>query len=272
MVNMMLEIEDIYNMFSEQSGTVEIFFLLLVVLFFASKNKRLKLYFIMPSFLILLFITNPISMKVFVESGFIEANRYVRLYWLLPVGLVVAYGATFLIKIAEKESVFFKRVCFVMIMIMMLFFGDYMFTEENFSEATNIYKLPSGVVEVTDIICEDVITNGGEITDIRIAVPLSLSSYIRQYNADIKMLYGRNSEATVTANEVRRLMKEDEYNIHGLQSYLRRGSCSYVVLDADKKQIGNIEEYGYILIGETNGYLIYKDLECEEHILWGEIT
>ena len=39
--------------------------------------------------------------------------------------------------------------------------------------------------------------------------------------------------------------------------------CHYVILPQDKEINGNLEEYGYVVFGSTQGYVIYRDTTPE---------
>ena len=89
-----------------------LFLLALVYLLVAEKNKRRRALFLyMPLSLLLLFFF-PIFRKVFVRlMG--DGDTYYRVLWLIPMGIITAYGA---IKLAgqlyEKKGVWAGRMAF----------------------------------------------------------------------------------------------------------------------------------------------------------------
>lgn len=249
---------EIYGLFSGNGLAVSTVFMLMLFLTYKSKNAILKKYFIYPSLVVLLFITNPISLKLFVDTALLLESRYVRLYWLLPVAAVVAYLCAAAVKRGEGKKR--MEVVALLLVVCIMISGNYMFSSANFQKAENIYKLPKGVIEVTEAIREDALKDEKQMSDVKAAVPGTLSPYIRQYDGEIKMLYGRNIESDPVSNMVQTQMKKSELNIQVITSYARKGECQYLVLEADKKQDDKMDKFGYQLVKEEKGYLIYKDM------------
>lgn len=270
----------IYDLFRGSGATVSIYFVVLLILVLQSKNERVRHFILYPAIVVLLLIWNPILLQKVVMSGRLSMERYVRMYWLLPIPITMAYGAVKLMRSAGdamahhgKETVGKlpchpdRKVSFaaVAIVVAMILLGDYMFKAENYSDATNLYKIPQAALEVTDAIREDAGASAVEPGEVRIVVPESISSYVKQYDGEIKMLFGRygygydiydrNAEAIVWN------MHEEQLDMNWICDYARAGGCNYVVVENWKPQVGSLEERGYAFLGDVAGYLIYRDME-----------
>lgn len=252
--------KQIFELFAADKCTVWIFILITIILVLKSKNIIMRYFYLYPSMLIFLFIVNPICIKIMVASGFIASNRYVRLYWLFPIGCVTAYACTILTKASAKKHTWLGKITCLCLLISMAVLGNYMFTKENYDRATNIYKLPKGTMEVTDIIHKDATEDGKVMWEIKIAVPPSLCPYIRQYDGDVQLLYGRNIENDLNANEVRRLMEEPTLDMQGIQYYARKAHCNYLVLEEERLKADIPEAYGFKLVDKIYGYAVYRDI------------
>lgn len=257
------QIRYIYRLFSENGPVMTGFVIAICYLMYMSKNKLLKKYFIYPTIVVLIVINNPITINLLVDSEFLVRERYVRLYWLIPVSMLIAYTCTMIMERCQekkrKYAVGFLMVCLIVIS------GNYMFQSGNFQSASNLYKLPQEAVDVTDRIVQDVEESGAKIQDTRIVVDGSLSGYIRQYNGEIKLLYGRHIEYTADtdwtiAEKVKDAMAADVLDCELVAVNARKGGCSYIVIHSKKSLDGSLEYYGYEFLDTVDGYSVYKDV------------
>lgn len=259
MQNYLEKVKLIYELYRDGGTEIAFYFIIMIILLMISKNERFRSYILYPVLVELIFIFNPVSILVFVNTGLLAENRYVRLFWLVQVAVIVAGAGCECIQRADKKSKKAGTVMALLLVGILILTGNYMFTEDNFQTASNVYKLPEGVIEVTDAIREDCESDGRSLSDVKIAVPATLSPYIRQYDGAVKMLYGRNIESNLASSTVQRLMQEEELNIQGITLYAKEGLCDYIVLQEEKPQTEDPEEYGYELVDCVKGYLIYRD-------------
>lgn len=263
MGNFFREIQEIYQLFSGSGLVMTGFAIAVCYLLYKSKNQLLRKYFLYPSLIVFIVVNNPITIGLLVETGFMEQERYVRLYWLLPISVIIAYACTMFIERVRKQRS--KYIVGFLIICMMFFSGSYIFASGNFQKATNPYKLPQKVINVTDRIVEDIEKDGGKVEETRIVVPSDLSGYIRQYNGDIKLLYGRRVEYNTDvdgylAEQVKDAMDEGSVDCELVATKARKSGCKYVVVEKEKKLEGELEGYGYELMKVQDGYSIYKDV------------
>lgn len=245
----------IYELFSQGSIVVPIGIILLVALAVFSHNVLIKKYVVFPSIIILVFINNPLSIKWIVESGIMILERFVRVYWLIPFAFIFAY--VFSLITTRKKNQIIRVATAVILVLIISFMGKYMFTEDAFMPMANLYKIPQEAIEVCEIIEEDVSKKGNDISQIRTVVPPSLESYIRQYDANIKLLYGRK-ENVEGANYIKELMVENELKVAELTRGCLEYKCSYVVVEKAIPKVGDFESGGYRILTETEHYSIYK--------------
>lgn len=235
-------------------------FAIIVLLVVVSKNRKLKQYFLYPSLVVIVFTLNPLTIRILIQSNLVDISRYVRLFWLIPIAFLFAYIGT--VAAERTDQKWRKGMVSLVFLLAVVIGGTYMFTDGNYTVAENEYKLPDEVVKVTDFIVNDIGAQGKNINEIRIAAPPELSTYIRQYNGNIRMLYGRNWESSTPALEMMRLLSADEMDVNGIKTYASasEGAINYIILDETKKRNGSMEENGFELKGQIGKYLIYENL------------
>ena len=99
---------------------------------------------------------------------------------------------------------------------------------------------------------------------IRAAFPSELVHFVRQYDTDILMPFGR--EMVVTQwdyyNPVYEVMEKPEViDAEELLDATRQTSCRYIVLAKDRKINKNLTTLGLKLIETIDNYYIYEDQE-----------
>lgn len=247
--------KQLYDLFRGNGQVVSIYFVILFVLIMLSKNKRLRHFVLYPSVVILLIAWNPRINEKMAYPGYFNPERYVRIYWLLPIAVTVSYGAVKLIKHFDGGKRLLAALAVAGVMALV---GDYMFTSVNYSIATNAYKLPDGVPEVADTIREDAAASGIAPDEVRVVPSRGLAVYIRQYAAEFTTAYGRNGYGA--SGPLWDLMGPDELNMGEIGINARSGGWQYVVVENWRPQVGSIEESGYSLLADVKGYFIYKDV------------
>lgn len=261
MENYLKWIEEIWRLFVGDGRVVVIAFIVMLLFLLWPGNKRLKQFLLYPSLVVLIFINNPLSIYYIVDRNLMAYNRYVRLYWLLPISFVLAFLCVTLVTKAKK----WRRIAVALICSgIIIYTGSYMFTEKSYTKMTNLYKIPDDVIEICDFIEEDIVFNNQKIEDTRIVVPPSYSSYIHQYNGNLKTLYGRNSDSTsyyFVALNIMQLMEAPELDVKAICEGAHESNCDYIVVDANKPKKGKFIKYDYEKLIETEDYVIYKQVD-----------
>jgi len=113
----------------------------------------------------------------FVSQRVTSVGVYWRLWWLIPINLIVAVGIVCFYDKLKKNNL--KFLCGVVCLIAIMGSGTFMYGKNlYFGKYRNIYKLPEEVLYISEYVLE----KGENIT---ILVPGSISRKIRQYDSKI---------------------------------------------------------------------------------------
>ncbi len=251
-------VKEIFLLFAGNVKIVVAAFVVMLFFLLLPGHKKLKQYFLWPSVVVLLLINNPLTIHFIVQKGLMAYNRYVRLYWLLPIGFLLAYLC---VQLISRMKAWRKYAAALLCVCVIVGTGSYMFTEESYTKMTNPYKVPDDVISICDQIQEDVTADGKKPDDVRIVVSTTYSGYIHQYDGRLKTLYGRYNDSPIyreIAANMMLLMDAPELDVEAITTGAREGDCDYIVVDARKPKIGTFKEYGYEKLSETKNYIIYK--------------
>ncbi len=221
----------------------------------ASVKKKIMLG-ILPLLIFVGFLF-PVTKIVYVAAFDDGSDTYYRLLWLVPMYVVIGYAACKLV-FSLKKSVF-QRVTLVAIAVVIAVSGSLVYASINISPAENLYHIPQSVIDI----CDKVAPGEGE-PRVRVAFPGELVHFVRQYDTDILMPYGR--EMVVTQwdyyNPVYEVMEKPEIiDAKELLKATRETKCSYIVLNENRKIDQSLENMGLELVENIHGYNIYGDPE-----------
>ncbi|MGN0330897.1 MAG: hypothetical protein ACI4D5_06590 [Kineothrix sp.] len=235
-----------------------LFFLALVYLLTAEKDRRKRAVFVyMPLSLLLLFFC-PLFRKVFVRLMSGSGDTYYRMLWLIPMGIVTAYGAVKLAgSLEERLGAWAGRGVLAAMAIAVAVCGKYVYASPYMSPAENLYHLPQKVIDI----CELIAPEEGE-ERIWAVFPTDLVYFVRQYDTDIQLLYGREMvEPKWNYFEpVHEIMNHPtRIDIEELLRLTRERYCTYIVLPHNKGVSAAPEEFGLELLDTVEGYPVYYD-------------
>lgn len=241
-----------------------LFFAALLFMLWKEKNKTRRAIFIyMPLSLLLLFFF-PVFRKVFVRlmGG---GDTYYRVLWLIPMGITIAYasvrlGAILVDKWGKTVGLAAVAACALAIMLS----GSYVYGSQYMSPAENEYHLPQEVIDICDLIAPE---DGEE--RIWAVFPTDLVYFVRQYDTDIQLLYGREmvEPKWQYAEPVHTIMNHPTtIDIEELLKLTRERYCTYIVLPHNKSVSKIPEEYGLELMDTIHGYPVYYDPVAAEII------
>lgn len=247
---------EVLALFREYMGTglIVIWFLLSVLyLFLREKRKNCRILFVYVPVILLLLFFNPLFAKIVYRVA--DAEIYYRILWLLPMTAVIAYGAVDIFgQLQGRVRWVFAGAAACILMLS----GSLIYQNPFFQKAQNWYHMPQSVVDI----CDAITVEGREVMA---AFPIEMVQYVRQYNSTICMPYGR--EVTVDRwnkwGELCDAMEAEETEAFLLAQLAREQSCHYIVLAEDKKILGDLEDYSYIVFGQMDGYVIYKDASAD---------
>ena len=234
-----------------------LFLLALLYLLLTEKNKRRRAMFVYMPISVLLLFFFPITRKVFVRlMG--EGDTYYRLLWLVPMGIVTAYGGVkFAAWLFEKKGAWARRLSLVAMAMAVIVCGKYVYASQYMSKAENPYHLPQKVIDICDVIAPQ---EGEE--RIWAVFPTDLVYFVRQYDTDIQMLYGREmvEPKWQYAEPVHTIMNHPTtIDVEELLKLTRERNCTYLVFPHNKELSEDPANFGLELLDTIEGYPIYFD-------------
>ena len=218
------------------------------------RTKRMLLLYV-PLLVFLAFFIPPVRM-VYVAL-FDEGNTYYRLLWLLPFCVTCAYAGT---QAVAKH----RRIGMVLLAVLVVLAGKPVYKSIYLSRAENAYHLPQHAIEICDLIRADAEEHDAFYYDtdlILAAFPASLVHYVRQYDTNLVLPFGREvvEPAWNHWNNVYTVMEEDEIiYMEILTNLLQVEGYRYLVLEKDRKTDRDPATSGYELIGERGNYHVYR--------------
>ena len=239
-----------------------IFWLLLLIssiyLIVKESDVRKKIIFgVMPLVVVAGFLF-PITKKLFVKvAGIDNANTYYRILWIIPMYVTIAYAFTRFI--ASLNSTVKKCIAVGVAAVVIIITGSCVYANEHVYMAENIYHLPQNVIDICDKIKP---TEDEGI--VRAVFPPELVYFVRQYDPNILMPYGRDYVDHDYYTGVFKVMKEEEIETQELLYYTRVDLDRYIILPADKKLDEDITMYDAKRVDTIDGYNIYEDILISE--------
>jgi hypothetical protein len=226
----------------------------LIYLAVAEKEKRIRwLLIYAPLIILFLFIFPPFRL-LFERIG-LDGEIYYRMLWLLPMGVTIAYAAC-------RLSRTHKRIGLAVTVVTVALCGSYVYSSPHITKAENAYHIPS----VTAHIC-DFLQAAEELEFIRAAFPAGLVPYVRQYDSNIMMPFGRDVPQWNYYNAVYEAMEAtDMVDIANLVEATRAAECNYIILHTTRLLSDDPTNHQLILLATIDGFLIYKDPVMAEHI------
>ena len=245
-------IEDII-LYNNKSFLVPLFLIALLFLWMTEKDRKLRVVLVYLVTAITVIFLCPLYAWIGMR---IDKDIYYRVFWTLPIGLLVCYSVVKLM--IRFQSVFAKGLVLVLAVIGIALNGKFVYDNQNtiHHRAVNQYHIPQSVIDVADALKLD---NYKPIA----VLPAELLPFFRQYSADVFTPYGRNilEPAWTFSNELYDAMEgsSDTYDAAEIARCARNEHCTYVVLSCMKQIEGSMEEQNYFLLGFVQGYYIYMD-------------
>ena len=261
------------DLFREYMGTgliVILYMVSLLYLWMHEKRKYIRALFLYMPLILLLLYFNPIFAEFVL--GVVGGEIYYRIIWLLPITIVIAYTCVCIYgDVIQKQGItgqraqekstmhkakkkFLPGLTLACMGGMIAVSGSFIYDNPFFHRAENLYHVPDSVVHI----CDAIHVPGREVMAV---FPLELVLYVRQYSPVTCMPYGREVavERWNYTNPLCEAMEADIIDMAELAPLVREAGCHYVILPAGKEKKGSPEEYGWILFGEIDGYVIYRE-------------
>jgi len=202
----------------------------------------------------IIIIFNPFCAEI-ICNYFFPANRYFRLLWILPIFFIIAFAGA---ELSKKGG----EILILCILIIILS-GSCIFTEDNFQVADNIYKIPQEAIEICIFFQS---TEEYKMENFKVSVDPQISSYIRQYDADIMLHFGREPGVGTTSIYDRaafqQLILEDYTMIDTVEvvSAISRDECKYAAYEIGKVDKEIMQKGGYNFVQTIGQYEIFKNV------------
>ena len=223
----------------------------------AEKDMRKKIFLgILPLVMVIGFLL-PVTKIVYVAAFSEGSDTYYRLLWLVPMCLVIGYA--FCKLIFGQQGKVKQRIALVISLAVMALCGSCVYLNQYMTLAENAYHIPQNVIDICDVIAPA----EGE-PRVRAAFPSELVHFVRQYDTDILLPFGR--EMVVTQwdyyNPVYEVMEKPEViDAKALVEATRQTECSYIVLSVDRQIDMDLRNLGLELVDTVDDYYIYADPE-----------
>ena len=177
------------------------------------------------------------------------------MFWILPTSVILAYVAVSVCTAGKKKTV--QAVCASLLMALIIVTGKnpYVGSQAIYQKAVNMQKLPADACQISNLIAAT--RTEGETA--LAVMPEDLVGYVRQYDASIRLLYGRRSKSEKPVRKIRRQMRKEQPKIKKLIRRIRQQGVNYLVFLADEQQDTKIQRNGFEKIGKVGGYSVYKD-------------
>ena len=245
----------IYQKYVGTGMIVALFLIAVLYLIFTEKEKTKKIILVLLPLAIMALFAFPLFAWVIYQC--LDEEVYYRFLWLLPVSTVIAYaGVKAVLRVnGIKRVVAFASMCGIIMLC-----GDYVYDSEYFSVAENPYHVPETVVKI----CDEIKEEGGTVCAV---FPLEMLQYVRQYDYGIYMPYGREKivERWISYNEVH-VVYEDGVpdgivRADALADICRKNYIQYIIWNDSRYMEGDLNDCGYVLKKEIDGYSIYENLQ-----------
>ena len=253
-------------------------YVLCIIIFFAAKSQYLKFTFSYPFVFMLAVIFNPFLI-VPVAHAIRLTSRFRRLFWLLPVNLVLAYAYTFLCTLPagnRQKKVFFYKIwrviapfcCVAFIVILGTSVRPYLHTPQN------IYKTTNEVRSISAVIANDSAATGKKKTALYADLQLM---ELRQYDPTITNILRRKDllnwnlentdqqtvESVIQSGNRRHILAlTARYGIRidpkVFRKNLRRFKINYIIVPDGMNFHDYFLQTGYEQIGTAGIYEIYR--------------
>ncbi len=262
----------LYEMFRTAFGGIEWFLIAYFVClagFFVIGKERLSLGFLYPFLFMLLTIFNPFFI-VPLAAKIGLTTRIRRLFWLLPVNLVLAYAFTMLCTLRMKKwaQLLLSIVFAVFVATVGSSVRPYLHMPQN------IYKTSNEILEISSIIESDSAATGLEKRTLYSSQQLL---ELRQYDPSIRGILRRNdlldwsidpddetqiADVIASNHHLHRLALVSRYGIQiDRQEFLtsaKKCTVNYIISHSDMGLADYYEAAGYEKLGQAGEFEIFR--------------
>ena len=251
----MLFFPEIFSQYSEYTGTgifMVLFFVCIVYLFITEKNETNKSVLVYGSIVLVITIFTPLLYYLYIS--FVDDTTYWRMWWLVPVGIGIAYVGTNLINNHRVPG-------FLIVALILVLGGRFVYTSDpSFKRAENEYQLDQVVIDLCDYL-----DSVDEEDYLNVAMPAELLTQVRQYNINIFMPYGREQLDPNWGypSGFFAAMNREEADFECLAIKCAVNETNFIVLSENKEHINNYADYGFEYMNTIGAYEVYKYVDLQ---------
>lgn len=233
---------------------VFLFALIIIIGFGVAKEKKRFLMIAMGIFSVVYIC--PISARLLMYG--MGSDVYWRMFWLVPIPIVISVALVLLDDRMPVNKVL-RFFCMIAVLLLIGKIGKVMYQGDIFAKHDNMYNLPSEAIAVCDAVNEDADANG--VTDKRLAASGDLVCYVRQYDASIRMPYGRDglrgTYETELARQIYQLMETSGTDFTMLTTLLQQDGCNYLAYYSSEDVRQTLTSLGYRIVASTENHDVY---------------
>lgn len=256
-------VSEITKMFWENNYIYIVLFVVAILLITKQRKQLGNGYNLLFSYTILVFILviyNPVT-RMFVSAIPVTITPiYARLYMLLPMWVIIAYGLALLNK--RKQTSF---ISIALLAATMILAGNSLELNSMLVDSNNMNKVNSDAVLIADTIMN---INDGKPTSLWIILPEinneekyiyggTIGDGIKQYTANIRLSKWYYDEEYWNDFFVSDDVSAD-YIGSIIDNTLKQQGVEYIAIPDDESVAGKMSILGYEVLGHECGYYFYK--------------
>ena len=258
-----------YNEFQGGGAQMAIFWFSALMLLALPKFRGSKIIenLLKYTFLFMLVFVCPVSAGIIMKFC-IGESVYWRMLWLLPEVIFIAY---FFTKLVMERTGIKRWVLLALCVVFVASTGTGFFRYIKPTRIGGINKLPNETIAVCEALQADKAKRGEK--EIRLIVPDGLVCSIRQYDATIKMPYGRAVLKGEKKHLIHDALAQTPVSFDLLAYLAGLYDCNYLVypLSEDGSSESSLQKVGYESVGQLDGYGLYY-LNTEKKDEWVAIS
>ena len=243
-----------YEKYEGTGAHIILFLTALIFLFiiWSRKKNKTDYYLIFYSLGALVIYVCPLSAYVITKFG-IGKDVYWRMFWLFPVTLLIAYICT--LGVGEAKGNLAKAAAVLGCGVLIMISGQNMYRDDIYAASENTAHIPQAAIDVSAVLEEDAAENNK--TFIKGVFDNGLVPYIRQYDGNIKMSYGRNVTEQNEKSDIYDVVRSEETTAKTLIKTCLEDGCNYIIFNEDNRYHKGLLEAGAWEITRIDGYIIY---------------
>ncbi len=230
------------------------YFLILGILVLAIAGIRRKkaAFLFLVTGMLLLFLLVPLFTGIL--KALVGESIYWRLFWLLPILPVISYAFCYLIDFCRGKLT--KIILTLGACILLALAGNFQFTSGQFQVTNNHQQVPDDIATICHVIAAD---NDHKET-VMVAGNDYIASYLRVYDPNFLMPYGRRGQGAADENAQKLYMFMERMDRPGSVALRAlQAGCNYIVVDlTNVADPVLIEQHGFQLIDRVDQYGVFR--------------